>query len=80
MERHVVLHGAAAQLPVDGVDAGGGDTDEDLAGAGDGVGNLFVVELGWGAVLTQHNSLHGVTSGSQMRAAWETAAGVASSR
>ena len=55
--------GAGAHLPVNGIDADGVDADEDLAGGGPGVGEVFVFELGWSTVLVENNSFHEGTSG-----------------
>jgi len=57
------VRGAGAHLPVDGVDAGGVHADEDLAGAGRGVGQVFDLQDGRTAVLVQDDGFHGSTSG-----------------
>jgi hypothetical protein len=57
-KRHDVFHVSAADLPVDGIDAGGADADEDLAGAGSRLRN-FIQSEGLGpAVLMDANSFH----------------------
>jgi hypothetical protein len=50
---------AGTELPVDGVETGGVNTDEDLAGAGLGVGYVFILELFGTAVLMNDNCFHG---------------------
>ena len=51
--------GAAAHFVVDGVDAGGGDADEDFAFGGDGVGDVFVLQIFGGAVFVEDDCFHG---------------------
>ena len=54
-----ILEVAGADLPVDRVDAGGVDADENLAVGGDGVGDLVDVEAVGGAVGVEMGGAHG---------------------
>jgi hypothetical protein len=50
--------GAGAHLPVNRIDAGCPDGDEDLARAGPGVGKVFILQLRRRPVLMQDGSFH----------------------
>ena len=58
---------AGAHLPVDGVDSGGVNFDEELVGAGGGCGDVFVVQVGGWTVLVQDNSFHFSPQRGEMR-------------
>jgi hypothetical protein len=54
--------GAGTHLPIDGIDADGLDADENFTGAGGGVGEVFVFELGRPTVFVENNCFHANTS------------------
>jgi hypothetical protein len=58
LKRHDVFHEATADLPVDGVDAGGADAHEDLPGAGSRLRGFIQRECLGHAVLVDANSFH----------------------
>jgi hypothetical protein len=58
LERHHLSRGAAADLPVDRIDAGGGGLDLHLARARPGIGNVAQLELVHVSVVRQHDRPH----------------------
>src|SRR6266540_1565292 len=58
-DRHERLHDAAAELPIDGVEAGGGYLHLDLARSGFGFRDLLQGKLVGVSILIQDDRFHG---------------------
>ena len=66
-DRKALLGRAGAHLPVDWIDAGGVDADQHLAGAGLGVGEVLVLQVGGRAVVVEDDAFIGSPRAIQMR-------------
>src|SRR6185312_1551784 len=62
LHREPFLCSAAAHLEIDGVDAGGGNTDEDFAFSGLGIVKVLVLQVRRRTIFVENNCFHQYTS------------------